>query len=121
MKFDLTEARRRLDAELARVEDAIAQATVSAGTVTLDQSSVGRLSRMDAMQQQAMAQGMRTRLETHKRRLHAALARVDAGSYGCCCACEAELEAERLHSDPAAVFCADCMAEREAAADVRNA
>ncbi|HRP74168.1 MAG TPA: molecular chaperone DnaK [Rhodocyclaceae bacterium] len=120
MKLDLGEVCRRLDAELARIEDDIAQATVSAGTVTLDQSSVGRLSRMDAMQQQAMAQGMRARLETRKRGLQAALTRVDAGTYGCCCACGTELETERLQSDPAAVFCADCMAQREAAAVERN-
>lgn len=120
MKLDLSEARRRLDAELARVEENIARATVSAETVTLGQSSVGRLSRMDAMQQQAMAHGIRARLETHKRELKAALGRVDAGNYGHCCACGAELEAERLRHDPATVFCADCMAHREAAADERN-
>ncbi len=121
MELDRAECRRRLEMELARLADDIAQANVSADTVTLDQSSVGRLSRMDAMQQQAMAQGMRARLETRKRKLHAALARVDAGSYGRCCECEADLDPERLQSDPAAVFCPDCMAEREAKADERNA
>lgn len=115
MSLDPINFRELLNLELARIADDIGEANNAAGTVMLDQSSVGRLSRMDAMQQQAMAQGMRARLETRKRQLQAALERIEAGTYGVCCACDAELEVERLRSDPAVVFCADCRAEREGA------
>jgi DnaK suppressor protein len=105
--------RARLQAELHQLQAAGEQSEAAAATVMLDQSSVGRLSRMDAMQQQAMAQGLRERLALRKRKLEAALARLESGRYGLCCQCGAALEAERLDADPSAVFCADCAAERE--------
>lgn len=108
------EFRRRLETELAQVRETLAQAGVSAGTVTLDQSSVGRLSRMDALQQQAMARGSQERLVVRVRRIEAALARVQAGTFGKCCQCGAEVEAERLRLDATTVFCTDCQEEREA-------
>lgn len=111
MKADLEIYRRRLEADLVHAIEALEQAHVAAGTVTLDQSSVGRLSRMDAMQQQAMARGMQERLAMQKRKLEAALARIDAGTFGRCCQCDAEIEPERLEGDPAAVFCFDCVME----------
>ncbi len=114
MSKDSAFFRNQIETELLRLEETLAQATSAAGTVTLDQSSVGRLSRMDAMQQQAMAQGMRERLLQRKRKLEAALARIDAGTYGRCCQCSTEIETERLKVDPASVFCPECKAEREA-------
>lgn len=112
MKIDLGEYRQRLTEELARVHDDLIEAKQAAGTVVLDQSSVGRLSRMDAMQQQAMAQDILSRLDLRRRKLQAALVRFESGGFGHCCQCDAELELERLRHDPAVVFCADCMAER---------
>jgi DnaK suppressor protein len=113
MTFDLAALRRRLQADLAQIDASISQANDAARTVMLDQSSVGRLSRMDAMQQQAMAQGMQERLATQKRKLEAALTRIDAGRFGLCCECDAEIGRERLEGDPAAVFCIDCVQEHE--------
>ncbi len=81
---------------------------VAAAPVQLDQSSVGRLTRMDAMQQQAMAQSMLARTERRLRMLDAALARISAGAYGLCCECGNEIEPERLAADPAVVFCSEC-------------
>lgn len=107
-------ALRQLEQAIALNDEAIARAGAAAATVTLDQSSVGRLSRMDAMQQQAMAQGQLARLLTRRRQLQAAVARLEAGRFGLCCECGAMLDADRLANDPAVVFCADCMAEREA-------
>ncbi|MDP2399512.1 MAG: molecular chaperone DnaK [Burkholderiales bacterium] len=111
--MDPDACRRRLEADLLSVQQALAEADAAADTVILDQSSVGRLSRMDAMQQQAVAAGLRGRLASQKLKLQSALDRVTAGSYGLCCQCEAEIDIERLDSDPAAVFCADCSMERE--------
>jgi len=115
--INVDEYRRRIEAELLAVEQALAQADAAAATVMLDQSSVGRLSRMDAMQQQAVAAGLRGRLASQKLKLKSALDRVKAGAYGLCCQCETELDADHLDSDPAAVFCADCSMERETHGD----
>lgn len=61
----------------------------------LDQTSVGRLSRMDSMQQQAMAQATARRTEVEKQRIRTALNRLDAGEYGYCVKCDEEI-IERL-------------------------
>lgn len=76
--------------------------------VELDQSRVGRLSRMDALQAQAMSQALDKRRETEIRRIDAALARLDEGEYGYCTACGADIDLKRLELDPAAPLCADC-------------
>jgi DnaK suppressor protein len=76
--------------------------------VTLDQQSVGRLSRQDAMQQQAMAKGQDARRANELRRIEAALARIDAGEYGWCGECGEAIVAKRLEIDPTASMCAQC-------------
>ncbi len=77
-------------------------------TVTLDQQSVGRLSRMDAMQRQAMAQATERRRETERLRLRAALERLNEGEYGYCIECGEEIPAGRLDADPTVPTCVSC-------------
>lgn len=102
-----------LQQRLASLQQEIALATQNAQTVTLDQTSVGRLSRLDAMQQQAMAQANLGRLQLQRRRTEAALQRLASGGYGICCDCAGMIDVQRLHGDPATPFCADCQQERE--------
>lgn len=80
----------------------------STATVVLDQTSVGRLSRMDALQQQAMAQSTRQRAERELQRIDAALRRCDDGSYGDCVRCGEPVDPRRLEHDPAAPLCIVC-------------
>jgi DnaK suppressor protein len=75
---------------------------------------VGRLSRMEALQQQAMAIGLRETLLRERRRLEAALLRLDEGTFGACCQCGEAMAAERLDADPAAPFLARCQLDIEA-------
>lgn len=84
-------------------------------TVTLDQSRVGRLSRMDALQGQAMASATGVRRRQELARIDAALRRMDAGDYGVCAGCGEPIRPGRLHADPAATRCIACAsaAERE--------
>ena len=77
-------------------------------TVELDQTRVGRLSRMDALQGQAMAQEQQRRRQTQLARIAAALGRVEAGEYGWCLKCGDAVAKPRLESDPAAPLCVDC-------------
>lgn len=70
--------RKLLEQQSAESRDAIQAADT--GTVMLDQTSVGRLSRMDAMQQQAMAKGLKERTQRNQIRLQAALDRMQAGA-----------------------------------------
>ncbi len=77
-------------------------------TVELDQQSVGRLSRMDALQNQAMAKASATRRDIERRRLKAAFGRIDEGEYGYCEDCGDEIAHARLNLDPAAQRCVQC-------------
>ena len=78
--------------------------------VELDQTKVGRLSRMDAIQGQAMALETDRRRALELQRIDSALKRLDAGEYGLCVRCGEEIPARRLGFDPAATVCIDCAA-----------
>lgn len=80
----------------------------SRGTVTLDQQSVGRLSRMDALQGQAMARAGQARAEAELQRIAAALRRLDGDDYGYCLRCDEPVAAGRLEADPSATLCIHC-------------
>ncbi|WP_428525643.1 TraR/DksA family transcriptional regulator [Roseibium sp.] len=77
-------------------------------TVMLDQQAVGRLSRMDALQGQAMAQASERQRRADIQRIEAALKRLDEGEYGYCVDCGEDIAAKRLEVDPAAAFCIRC-------------
>ena len=74
----------------------------------LDQQAVGRLSRVDAMQQQAMAKALETARLRDLVRIEQALRRLDAGEYGECTACGEPLPDGRLAIDPMAETCVRC-------------
>ncbi len=78
--------------------------------VELDQQSVGRLSRMDAMQQQAMADAEARRRQTDIARIDAALTRIEEGDYGWCLTCGEAIAPKRLAIDPMATRCISCAA-----------
>ncbi|MDZ7809508.1 MAG: TraR/DksA C4-type zinc finger protein [Arhodomonas sp.] len=80
----------------------------AADTVELDQQRNGRLTRMDALQGQAMARARNERARNEITRIEAALKRLDAGTYGDCLRCEEPIDPRRLNADPAAVLCIDC-------------
>ncbi|MHA1549339.1 MAG: TraR/DksA family transcriptional regulator [Alphaproteobacteria bacterium] len=94
-----------LRAELITLSEQSADARA---IVTLDQQSVGRLSRMDALQTQAMANAAEARRSQEIVRIDAAFKRVDEGTYGECLRCGEEIEPARLDFDPAATQCAGC-------------
>ena len=78
-------------------------------TVALDQSKVGRLSRMDALQAQQMAQETVRRRVIQLQKINNALRRMEAGDYGYCFKCSDEISAARLNIDPACTRCVGCM------------
>lgn len=76
--------------------------------VQLDQQSVGRLSRMDALQNQAMALAQQARRDVQTTRLNAALARIEAGEFGYCDDCGEDIAIKRLELDPSVIKCIGC-------------
>ena len=85
----------------------------AARTVELDQARVGRLSRMDALQGQAMSQEAQRRRMREMQRISAALARIEAGEYGYCLHCDCLITPARLEIDPAAPLCVACAEKTE--------
>lgn len=110
---DAERAREKLLQLRAEVEASVAEGKESAAVVELDQSKVGRLSRMDAMQGQAMAQASAQRRKMVLQDIEAALKRVDDGSYGLCLACDEPIADKRLEFDPTARRCIGCESKRE--------
>ncbi|WFE75327.1 TraR/DksA C4-type zinc finger protein [Roseinatronobacter sp. S2] len=76
--------------------------------VELDQQSVGRLSRMDAMQQQAMSAAQESRRRARMVAIDAALRRLAQGEFGWCSECGEFIGIERLDLDPTLMHCVDC-------------
>lgn len=76
--------------------------------VQLDQQSVGRLSRIDALQQQAMANAINLRQVHEQKGLKEALNRIKKNIYGQCLDCEEEIEIERLKARPTVLKCLEC-------------
>ena len=107
-KPDLKALRQRLEAERASLLEASEKTSEERRPVELDQQSVGRLSRMDAMQVQAMAQAVEARRRGRLRRIAAALKRMDSDDYGICTSCDEDIPLKRLEIDPALERCIDC-------------
>lgn len=108
MELDLEEVRQRLIEMRADLVHEDALGAADRAPVTLDQESVGRLSRMDAMQVQAMAMAQQQRRNMLKNQIDAALNRIDAGEYGYCITCGENIAEARLLHSPAAPTCIAC-------------
>ena len=110
------EQAEELHAKLIALRDELAhglEASVDAAKpVELDQP-IGRLSRMDAMQQQEMAQATRQAAELRLKQVEMALRRIDSGEFGLCLECEDDVGYARLSARPEALLCVNCQEQRE--------
>ena len=106
--MDLSDAKKVLETELMALKRDDALGSDDQKTVTLDQQSVGRLSRMDAMQRQAMAQATARRRAGRRQRIIAALKRFEEGEFGFCQDCGDDIAAGRIALDPTVSLCLSC-------------
>jgi DnaK suppressor protein len=81
--------------------------------VELDQASIGRVSRVDAMQSQSMAIEATRLRQLSLRQTTTALALIESGDYGDCQQCDNEIDPRRLAIDPAATYCVSCASQQE--------
>ncbi len=77
--------------------------------IELDQARVGRLSRMDAMQVQQMAQEISRRQQRKLLMIDGALRRIESDDYGDCFICGKEIAIRRLTVDPTNTRCIKCV------------
>lgn len=106
--MDITKYKELLLAERANIAEMDEISAEARETVTLDQQSVGRLSRMDALQGQAMNNAIAVRRQQAITRIDAALARMSEDEYGYCISCGDEMDEKRLKLDPAVSQCTLC-------------
>ena len=106
----LAELKAELERQLARLERSMKVTDEAIRPVELDQTAVGRLSRMDSLQNQAMTKNLRERETLKLVQLRGALARLENGDYGRCETCGSEIPIERLFVFPEAPVCGACAA-----------
>jgi DnaK suppressor protein len=107
-ELDLDAIRQRLEAERIELLESSEHSEAARRPADLDQPSVGRLSRMDALQDQAMAVATEERRHQRRERIDAALERLDRAEYGECVLCGEEIAIDRLKLDPATPTCLSC-------------
>lgn len=112
-QLDLVHFKERLLALRRELEKVKEIGSEGAETVELDQTRTGRLTRMDAMQAQAMSLASRIRREAQLRQVDAALKRIKDDNYGWCDECGERIDARRLDFDPTTQLCITCAKQAE--------
>jgi DnaK suppressor protein len=107
----LRELTERLSTLKRELEQSLEAGAESAKQVELDQSAVGRLSRIDAIQQQKMAEAARRNVRVRVSQCAAALEAVTRGEYGFCRACEEPIGYRRMDARPESPLCVGCQAQ----------
>lgn len=106
--LDMAVVRHQLETKRQQLLDESRESAQSRDVVELDQTTNGRLTRMDAMQSQAMAKATQQRHEASMRFIDLALKRIDDDTYGECIACGELITPKRLTLDYATLKCIDC-------------
>jgi len=104
----IAEFRAELERQLARLERSMLVSEEAVRPVELDQQAVGRLSRMDSLQNQHMSRNLHEREEARYAAVVAALRRIEDGEYGMCTTCGEAIAPGRLFVVPEAEHCPAC-------------
>lgn len=104
----LADLRAELERQVARLERSMLSSEEASQPVQLDQQAVGRLSRMDSMQNQHMSRNLHEREQARFAAVQAALDRMDTGIYGTCTGCGEAISEGRLFVVPEAEHCPAC-------------
>lgn len=113
MNMNLKKYRKLLRNLKSELEAVNATGEAAAETVELDQTRMGRLSRMDAMQQQEMSKATNQRRKLELIQIESALKRIENNDYGYCSECDELINPKRLELTPTATLCIQCASKRE--------
>lgn len=102
------ELRAELERQLRKLEKSMEVSEEAVRPVELDQTAVGRLSRMDSLMSQGMAKNLQERERVELARIQEAFRRLEDGSYGICSKCGAPIPFGRLMVFPEAPTCQAC-------------
>lgn len=107
-KLQINKFKKRLTEMRTELDSISTISAESRKPVELDQTSIGRLSRMDALQGQAMQLETERRRGVERQRIEAALERIEDGNFGYCTVCDEDIAIKRLENDPSVPNCIDC-------------
>ncbi len=107
------ELRRDLEALARELREVLEGTAEAARPVELDQPAVGRVSRVDAIQQQKMLEANRRAQRGRAQLVQSALRRFEEGEYGDCAGCGECVGYARLKACPETPFCIECQTARE--------
>jgi DnaK suppressor protein len=110
----LAELKAALESLKAELETTIMRSAEAAKPVTLDQQAIGRVSRIDAIQQQKMVEANRHRQKRRLSQTKQALDALEAGEFGDCRRCDEMIALARLMAKPESPICLDCQSALEA-------
>ncbi len=111
-KSDIAALGDRLEALRDELDALLASTAERARPVDLDQP-IGRVSRVDALQQQSMLAANRAAASQRRQRVQAALRRITQDEYGECIRCGEPIDPRRLDAQPEAPLCVACQELRE--------
>jgi len=114
-QIQLDTLRRALESLIEELQEALAGTAEAARPVELDQPAIGRVSRIDAIQQQKMTEANRQAQQSRLQLARSALRRFEEDEYGDCQACGDEIGDARLTARPESLFCIGCQQARERA------
>lgn len=106
--IDLPVYKKRLIDRKHELENMIKESHEDTNPVDIDQAQVGLLSRMEAMEEHAVAEEVEHLREQELLKVDSALERMQKGEYGLCVSCGEEIEEKRLELDPAVPLCYVC-------------
>lgn len=104
----IAELRSEIEKQLERLERSMRVTDEAMEPVELDQTAVGRLSRIDSLQNQGLTQNLQERERAKLAHIQGALHRLEEGTYGLCVECGSALPFGRLQVVPEAPACAAC-------------
>lgn len=110
MDAAIAELKQQLEQLKEELQQSVS-ADAGAEKVELDQSRMGRLSRMDALQNQQISLDKQRRRQHHLKAVEGALRRLEQGQFGLCFICDEPISLARLRFEPTLTRCVDC-AER---------
>jgi DnaK suppressor protein len=104
----LTQLRDELERSLSKLERSMRANGAAARPRDLEQDTVGRLSRVEALQSQGLTKTLAAREQVQLEQIVSALRRLEEGTYGACNGCGVPIPMERLMIYPETLACSTC-------------
>ncbi len=112
-EVEMSNFKQQLESQQETLQIQLQQSDDNTKPVTLDQQSVGRVSRIDAIQQQQMASANRDHTIALLQEVGAALKRIESDEYGLCQICDEPIALPRLQAQPHTANCISCQSKQE--------